>query len=106
VAVGGRLAGDDTGAPAPRRRAKGAAAARKPVDSAVLTSPMVGTVVKVATEEGRVAAEGDVLFVVGAMKMEQPVSAHRPGVARRIAVETGASVTRGASLCEVHDPDQ
>ncbi|MGW0575071.1 acetyl/propionyl/methylcrotonyl-CoA carboxylase subunit alpha, partial [Streptomyces sp. NPDC002920] len=92
------------GVPAPRRRVKGAAA-RGAVDSSVLSSPMVGTVVKVAAVEGREVAEGDVLFVVEAMKMEQPVKAHRPGVVRRIAVETGASVTRGASLCEVHDPD-
>jgi acetyl-CoA/propionyl-CoA carboxylase biotin carboxyl carrier protein len=91
------------GPPAPRRRGRNAVAARRPADGTVLSSPMAGTVVKVAAVPDGPVAEGDVLFVIEAMKMEQPVNAHRAGVVRRIAVETGSSVAVGAPLCEVVD---
>ncbi|MFE4370215.1 acetyl/propionyl/methylcrotonyl-CoA carboxylase subunit alpha [Streptomyces sp. NPDC056835] len=69
--------------------------------AAALTSPMVGTVVKIAVSEGAEVAEGDVLFVIEAMKMEQPVKAHRTGVVHKVAVAAGAGVSRGAPLCEI-----
>jgi acetyl-CoA/propionyl-CoA carboxylase biotin carboxyl carrier protein len=71
-------------------------------DHPALRSPLTGTVVQVAVSEGDVVRAGDVLFVIEAMKMEQQVTAHRAGVIRGLAVVTGASVTQGSLLCEVH----
>jgi len=78
-------------------RGRGLAAA----DDPALGSPLTGTIVKVAVSEGDVVQAGDVLFVIEAMKMEQPVAAHRAGVVRRVTVTKGATVNQGAVLCEV-----
>jgi acetyl-CoA/propionyl-CoA carboxylase biotin carboxyl carrier protein len=93
-----------TGATAkkPARRAagksKGAAASG---DS--LTSPMQGTIVKLAVAEGSVVAEGDLVVVLEAMKMEQPLNAHKAGTVTGLSAEVGATVTAGAVLCEIKD---
>ncbi len=68
-----------------------------------LTSPMQGTIVKVAVEEGQEVAEGDLIVVLEAMKMEQPLNAHRAGTVKGLAAEVGATVTSGAVLCEIKD---
>lgn len=80
-----------------RSRHRGGASA----DDPDLTSPLTGTVVKVAVSQGDRVRAGDVLFVIEAMKMEQPVPAHREGVIRRVAVSEGTNVTQGTLLCEV-----
>ncbi|HAQ4539552.1 TPA: ATP-grasp domain-containing protein, partial [Enterococcus faecium] len=78
-----------------RRRPRGKRGA--PVAAAVstdaLTAPMQGTVVKVAAENGQTVAEGDLIVVVEAMKMEQPLAAHRAGVVSGLEVEPGQTVT-------------
>ncbi|MGN6576822.1 MAG: acetyl/propionyl/methylcrotonyl-CoA carboxylase subunit alpha [Nocardioides sp.] len=68
-----------------------------------VTSPMQGTIVKVAVEEGQQVAEGDVVVVLEAMKMEQPLKAHKAGTVTGLQAEVGASVTSGAVLCELKD---
>ncbi|MCX4660569.1 acetyl/propionyl/methylcrotonyl-CoA carboxylase subunit alpha [Streptomyces uncialis] len=68
-----------------------------------LASPMQGTIVKVAVEEGQVVAEGDLVVVLEAMKMEQPLNAHRSGTVKGLGAEVGASVTSGAVICEIKD---
>ncbi|WP_436773453.1 acetyl/propionyl/methylcrotonyl-CoA carboxylase subunit alpha [Yinghuangia sp. YIM S09857] len=68
-----------------------------------LASPMQGTIVKVAVEEGQEVAEGDLIIVLEAMKMEQPLNAHRSGTIKGLAAEVGATVTSGAVLCEIKD---
>ena len=68
-----------------------------------LTSPMQGTIVKVAVEEGQEVAEGDLIVVLEAMKMEQPLNAHRAGVITGLEAEVGATVSSGAVLCEIKD---
>ncbi|MGV9708914.1 biotin/lipoyl-containing protein, partial [Streptomyces sp. NPDC003483] len=83
----------------PKRRA-----ARKsgPVASGdTLASPMQGTIVKIAVEEGQEVQEGDLIVVLEAMKMEQPLNAHRSGTVKGLTAEVGASVTSGAALCEI-----
>ena len=66
-----------------------------------VASPMQGTIVKVAVEEGQEVAEGDVVVVIEAMKMEQPLKAHKAGVVTGLDASVGASVTNGAVLCEI-----
>ncbi|MFE5939968.1 acetyl/propionyl/methylcrotonyl-CoA carboxylase subunit alpha [Streptomyces sp. NPDC056470] len=68
-----------------------------------LASPMQGTIVKVAVEEGQEVKEGDLIVVLEAMKMEQPLNAHRSGTIKGLSAEVGASVTSGAAICEIKD---
>ncbi|MFE2309680.1 biotin carboxylase N-terminal domain-containing protein, partial [Streptomyces sp. NPDC059411] len=66
-----------------------------------LASPMQGTIVKVAVEEGQQVNEGDLIVVLEAMKMEQPLNAHRSGTIVGLNAEVGASLTSGATICEI-----
>jgi len=71
--------------------------------AASLTAPMPGTVVKVLVEEGQEVAEGQLLLVLEAMKMEQPVSAPHAGVVQSLPFEEGSLVPGGAVLVEVQE---
>jgi acetyl-CoA/propionyl-CoA carboxylase, biotin carboxylase, biotin carboxyl carrier protein len=84
----------------PKRERKKAGAAASG-DS--VTSPMQGTIVKVAVEEGQEVAEGDVIVVLEAMKMEQPLKAHKAGTVTGLSASVGDSVTSGAVVCELKD---
>jgi acetyl-CoA/propionyl-CoA carboxylase biotin carboxyl carrier protein len=64
-------------------------------------APMQGTVVKVAVEEGQRAAPGDVIAVVEAMKMENPVTAHKAGTVTGLRVAPGDGVAQDQVLCEI-----
>lgn len=88
------------GAKPKRRAAKKTASA---VSGDTLASPMQGTIVKVAVEEGQEVKEGELIVVLEAMKMEQPLNAHRSGTVKGLAAEMGASVSAGASICEIKD---
>jgi acetyl-CoA/propionyl-CoA carboxylase, biotin carboxylase, biotin carboxyl carrier protein len=68
-----------------------------------VTSPMQGTVVKVAVEDGQEVAEGDAIVVLEAMKMEQPVKAHKAGTVTGLSVGVGDSLTSGEVICEVKE---
>ncbi|WP_445395480.1 acetyl/propionyl/methylcrotonyl-CoA carboxylase subunit alpha [Streptomyces sp. LE64] len=68
-----------------------------------LASPMQGTIVKVAVEEGQEVKEGDLVVVLEAMKMEQPLNAHRSGTVKGLTAEVGAALTSGAVICEIKD---
>ena len=68
-----------------------------------LSSPMQGTIVKVAVENGATVAEGDLVVVLEAMKMEQPLKAHRAGVVSGLTALVGSSVTAGALICDIVD---
>ncbi|NGO74170.1 ATP-grasp domain-containing protein [Streptomyces sp. YC504] len=85
----------------PKRRAAKKSGPAVSGDS--LASPMQGTIVKVAVEEGQEVAEGDLIVVLEAMKMEQPINAHRAGTIKGLAAEVGASLTSGALICEIKD---
>jgi len=68
-----------------------------------LTSPMQGTIVKVAVEDGQQVAEGDLVVVLEAMKMEQPLNAHKAGTITALKAEAGAGVTSGEVICTITD---
>ncbi|MBM9462558.1 ATP-grasp domain-containing protein [Aeromicrobium sp. YIM 150415] len=92
-------------APAAQKKAKrkagsGGGAA---VSGDSLTSPMQGTVVKLTVEDGQEVAEGDQVLVIEAMKMEQPITAHKAGVITSLDAEVGATVSAGAVICEIKD---
>jgi acetyl-CoA/propionyl-CoA carboxylase, biotin carboxylase, biotin carboxyl carrier protein len=63
---------------------------------------MQGTIVRVAVEEGQTVAAGDLIAVVEAMKMENPVKAHIDGVIHDLTVKPGDTVAQDAPICEVH----
>ena len=86
----------------PASRGRGGSSTKAPSGDA-LTSPMQGTIVKVAVGDGDVVAAGDLVVVLEAMKMEQPLTAHRSGTVTRLNAEVGATVTSGSTLCEIVD---
>ncbi|WP_410656385.1 acetyl/propionyl/methylcrotonyl-CoA carboxylase subunit alpha [Amycolatopsis sp. lyj-112] len=84
----------------PRKRAGGTKAA---VSGDAVTAPMQGTIVKVAVEEGQQVEAGELVVVLEAMKMENPVTAHKAGTVTGLSVEVGAAVTQGTQLFELKD---
>ena len=66
-----------------------------------LLAPMQGTVVKIAVNDGDQVEKGDLIFVLEAMKMEQPLTAHKAGKISNIIVEIGETVASGTSLCQI-----
>jgi acetyl-CoA/propionyl-CoA carboxylase biotin carboxyl carrier protein len=86
-------------APAPRRRGSGSVATAASGNS--VKSPMQATVVKVAVAEGDSVVKGDLILVLEAMKMEQPLTAHRDGTIANLAAEVGSTVSSGHVLLEI-----
>jgi acetyl-CoA/propionyl-CoA carboxylase biotin carboxyl carrier protein len=82
-----------------RSRSAGPAAAT----GNALTSPMQGTIVKVAVAHGDVVAEGDLVVVLEAMKMEQPLTAHRSGTITGLTAAAGETVSAGAIIATIED---
>jgi acetyl-CoA/propionyl-CoA carboxylase biotin carboxyl carrier protein len=66
-----------------------------------LSSPMQGTVVKIAVEEGQSVEAGDLIIVLEAMKMEQPLNAHKSGVIKNLKAVIGETVASGTILCDI-----
>ncbi|MGW9050687.1 acetyl/propionyl/methylcrotonyl-CoA carboxylase subunit alpha [[Kitasatospora] papulosa] len=85
----------------PKRRAAKKSGSAATGDT--LASPMQGTIVKIAVEEGQEVKEGDLVVVLEAMKMEQPLNAHRSGTVKGLSAEVGTSVSSGAAICEIKD---
>ena len=85
----------------PGRKAGAAAAG----NSAELRSPMQGTIVKVAVANGDTVAAGDLIVVLEAMKMEQPITAHRAGTVQGLEVSPGESLSSGAVIASIIEAD-
>ncbi|WP_344139977.1 biotin/lipoyl-containing protein, partial [Luedemannella flava] len=79
----------------PSRRAAAAASGD------AVTAPMQGTIVKIAVVDGQTVAEGDLLVVLEAMKMEQTITAHKAGAVVGLSAEIGHVVTSGTAICEI-----
>jgi len=86
---------------APRRSSAAKSGQATSGDS--LTAPMQGTIVKIAVEEGQEVAAGELILVLEAMKMEQPINAHKAGTITGLAAQVGATVTNGQVLAEIKD---
>jgi acetyl-CoA/propionyl-CoA carboxylase biotin carboxyl carrier protein len=86
---------------APRKSGSKAGASAASGDS--LTTPMQGTIVKVAVEEGATVAAGDLVVVLEAMKMEQPLNAHKAGTITGLSATVGEAVTSGTTICDIKD---
>jgi acetyl-CoA/propionyl-CoA carboxylase, biotin carboxylase, biotin carboxyl carrier protein len=97
--LGGLAATGGGGAKKPKRSGGKKAGAAASGDS--VTSPMQGTIVKVVVEEGQEVDEGDAIVVIEAMKMEQPLKAHKAGTVTSLQAEVGQTVTNGAVICEL-----
>lgn len=87
--------------PARKPKKRRASAAKAAASGDAVTAPMQGTLLKLNVAEGDTVAEGDVLVVLEAMKMENPVKAHKDGVVTGLAVEQGAQVSKGTTIMEL-----
>lgn len=92
-----------TGLAAPRRNARTGRGGRGGSTSDALVAPMQGTVVKVAVTEGQWVDSGDLVAVLEAMKMEQPLTAHRAGIVRELTATVGTTVSSGTTVCRLDD---
>ena len=88
------------GRPAAPRRGGGPASSAVASTDAV-SAPMQGTIIKIAVENGQVVAAGDLVVVLEAMKMEQPINAHKAGTVTGLIAEVGQTVTSGAPLLTI-----
>ena len=88
---------------AKKAKRKGGKSAGAAASGDSLTSPMQGTVVKLAVEDGQEVAEGGLVVVIEAMRMEQPIDAHKSGTVTGLAAAIGETVGAGAVLCDIKD---
>jgi acetyl-CoA/propionyl-CoA carboxylase biotin carboxyl carrier protein len=100
LALGGG-GGRPAGKAKPTRRGGGGRGAGAAVGGDTLTAPMQGTVVKVAVADGDTVEAGDLVIVLEAMKMEQPLNAHKAGVISGLSVAAGETLQSGAKICEI-----
>ena len=85
----------------PTRRPPAPPGSTEPAGEDALVAPMEGTIVKVAVEDGQQVEAGDLVAVLEAMKMEQPLTAHRAGTVAALQAEVGAKVQSGATICRI-----
>jgi acetyl-CoA/propionyl-CoA carboxylase biotin carboxyl carrier protein len=102
LGVGRRTNGGSNGA----ERARASSRSRRSVPAGsgnTLVSPMQGTIIKIAATEGQRVSADDPVVVLEAMKMEQPLTAHKDGTVTGLSVEVGQTVTAGAAICQLED---
>jgi acetyl-CoA/propionyl-CoA carboxylase biotin carboxyl carrier protein len=87
----------------PRSRGRGGSGTAVRADGDELVSPMQGTIIKIVASEGTRVAAGDTIVVLEAMKMEQPLTAHKDGTVTGLDVEIGQTVPAGGIVCQLKD---
>jgi acetyl-CoA/propionyl-CoA carboxylase, biotin carboxylase, biotin carboxyl carrier protein len=111
VTIPAGLGGTGTGpagaarAPARPRRGTGRGSGPGGADAGgdALVSPMQGTIVKIVAADGQHVSAGDTVVVLEAMKMEQPLTAHKDGTVTGLAVQVGQTVPAGEIICQLRD---
>jgi len=93
--------GSVSNAPAPKRRAGGGAGFA--ATGTAVKAPMQATIVKLAVKEGDKVVKGDLVVVLEAMKMEQPLTAHRDGTIAKVNATVGTTVSSGHQLLAIED---
>lgn len=88
---------------APKRKASAHSSSHTGAKGNLLVAPMQATVVKLNVAEGDSVQEGDLVLVLEAMKMEQPITAHRAGIIQGIGVKVGDTISSGTKLMEISD---
>ncbi|WP_424189492.1 acetyl/propionyl/methylcrotonyl-CoA carboxylase subunit alpha [Actinokineospora sp. G85] len=101
LAVGTGGGGGAAAKAKPRKRAGGKGGAAASGDA--VAAPMQGTIVKIAVEDGQTVEAGELVVVLEAMKMENPVTAHKAGTVTGLGVAQGETVTTGSVICEIKD---
>jgi acetyl-CoA/propionyl-CoA carboxylase biotin carboxyl carrier protein len=101
LALGGGGGGGAAGAKKPSRKRGGGKGSA--VSGDAVTAPMQGTIIKVAVADGDTVSSGDLIVVLEAMKMENPVTAHKDGTITGLTAEGGASVSQGTVICEIKE---
>ncbi|HEX3591779.1 MAG TPA: biotin/lipoyl-containing protein, partial [Pseudonocardiaceae bacterium] len=91
------------GAPGAKPRKRAGGKSSNAVSGDAVAAPMQGTIVKVAVSDGQQVAAGELVVVLEAMKMENPVTAHKAGTVTGLAVASGDAVTQGSVLMEIKD---
>jgi acetyl-CoA/propionyl-CoA carboxylase, biotin carboxylase, biotin carboxyl carrier protein len=107
VSLPGDLAIGGGSGPAPAVKApprkRGGGKGGSAVSGDAVTAPMQGTIIKVAVSDGDTVSAGDLVVVLEAMKMENPVTAHKDGTITGLSAVQGSSVSQGTVICEIKD---
>ena len=88
---------------APKRTKSSGGASHTGAKGNSLLAPMQSTVVKLAVNEGDRVEAGDLVVVLEAMKMEQPLTAHRSGTIGSIGVTVGSTISAGTRILDITD---
>jgi acetyl-CoA/propionyl-CoA carboxylase biotin carboxyl carrier protein len=100
AAPAGNAAAPAAGRRPPKREGRGAAAGGG-ASGPTLTSPLQGTVLKVAVEKGAEVEEGALVCVIEAMKMENEITAHQAGKVTELSVSEGAAINSGDPIATI-----
>jgi acetyl-CoA/propionyl-CoA/long-chain acyl-CoA carboxylase, biotin carboxylase, biotin carboxyl carrier protein len=103
AALGGAAGAGVAARPAAGRPRRGGPGGQARAGDDTLTSPMQGTIIKIVAAEGQRVSAGDTIVVLEAMKMEQPLTAHKDGTVSGLAVELGQTVPAGTAICRLTD---